>query len=68
MNGFISAIIAHDATCEPGDEWMCHGMAEYKKYKPITKEDVDDAKIGCVVFCIILMVVIGFVIWYILTH
>lgn len=64
----ISAIIAHDTTCEPGDEWILHGMAEYKKDKSMTKKDVDGAKIECVVFCVILVVEIGFVIWCILTH
>ena len=68
MNGFIPAIIAHDATCEPRDEWMLHGMAEAKKDKPVTKDDVADGKIGCVVFCIILMVVIGLGILDLLTH
>ena len=68
MNEFIAAIIAHDSTCEPGDEWMLHGMAEDKKGKPVVKKDVDGAKIECVVFCVILVVEIGFVIWCILTH
>ena len=68
MNGFITVAIAHDATCEPGDEWMFHGMAESKKDKHITKEEVEDAKIGCVVFCIILLVGIGFGIYYLITH
>ena len=27
MNGFLTVAIAHDATCEPGDEWLFHGMA-----------------------------------------
>ena len=68
MNGFITTAIAHDATCEPGNEWLFHGMAEDKKDKPITKEEIEDAKIGCAVFCIILLVGIGFGIWYFLTH
>lgn len=28
MNGFISVAIAHDSTCEPGEEWIFHGMAK----------------------------------------
>jgi hypothetical protein len=28
MNGFITVAIAHDATCEPGEEWLFHGMAK----------------------------------------
>ena len=27
-NGFITVAIAHDSTCEPGDEWLFHGMAQ----------------------------------------
>ena len=26
MNGLIPVIIAHDTTCEPGEEWMFHGF------------------------------------------
>ena len=28
MNGFMAVAIAHDATCEPGEEWLFHGMAK----------------------------------------
>ena len=28
MNGFITVAIAHDSTCEPGEEWLFHGMAK----------------------------------------
>ena len=28
MNGFLTVAIAHDSTCEPGDEWLFHGMAQ----------------------------------------
>ena len=28
MNGFLTVAIAHDATCEPGEEWLFHGMAQ----------------------------------------
>lgn len=27
-NGFITVAIAHDSTCEPGEEWLFHGMAK----------------------------------------
>lgn len=27
-NGFITVAIAHDSTCESGDEWLFHGMAQ----------------------------------------
>ena len=28
MNGFLTIAIAHDSTCEPGEEWVFHGMAQ----------------------------------------
>jgi hypothetical protein len=28
MNGFLTVAIAHDATCEPGEEWVFHGLAQ----------------------------------------
>lgn len=28
MNGFLTVAIAHDSTCEPGDEWLFHGLAQ----------------------------------------
>lgn len=28
MNGFITVAIAHDSTCEPGEEWLFHGLAK----------------------------------------
>ena len=27
-NGFIPIAIAHDSTCEPGEEWLFHGTAK----------------------------------------
>ena len=68
MQKVYTAIIEHDSTCEPGDEWMLHGMVDDKNGKPMVKEDVDNARIGCVVFCVILLVGgIGFGIWYLFT-
>ncbi len=32
MNGFLTAAIAPDATCEPGEEWLFHGMAQPHDY------------------------------------
>lgn len=32
MNGFLTVAIAHDATCEPGEEWLFHGMAQPHDY------------------------------------
>ena len=73
MSEFISIAVAHDATCKKGDEWLFHGMAEGKEdpkgeSDPITEEEIEDAKIGCVVFCIMLLVGIGFGIYYLITH
>ena len=28
MSSFIPIVIAHDAICEKGDEWLFHGMAK----------------------------------------
>ena len=69
----ISIAIAHDATCEKGDEWLFHGMAEGKEdtnceSNTITKDKIEDAKTGCVVFCIMLLVGIGFGIYYLIAH
>jgi hypothetical protein len=36
MNGFLTAAIAHDSTCEPGDEWLFHGMAQPHDYGCVT--------------------------------
>ncbi len=74
MGGEIIAIaVAHDATCENGDEWLFHGMAEDKedlkgKSDTITENEVEDAKIGCALFCIMLLVGIGLGIYYLITH
>ena len=73
MNGFLTSAIAHDATCEPGDEWVFDGMARYKvdskgEDDPITEDEIEEAKVGCAAFCIILMVGIGFGIWYFVSH
>lgn len=73
MSSFIPIVIAHDATCEKDDEWLFHGMAEDKEDSkgesdPITPDEIEDAKTGCVVFCIMLLVGIGFGIYYFLTH
>ena len=32
MNGFITIAIAHDSTCEPGEEWLFPGMAMAKPH------------------------------------
>lgn len=70
MSSFITTAVAHDATCEKGDEWIFHGMAEGKEdpkgeSDPITLEE---AIAGCVVFCIMLLFGIGFGIYHLVTH
>lgn len=37
MSSFIPVAVAHDATCDKGDEWLFHGMAEGK-----VRMDIDD--------------------------
>lgn len=59
MNGFITVAIAHDSTCEPGEEWIFHGMA-------CPKGDGSDDKFltfGCLAVTVFVAVVVGFVIW-----
>ena len=73
MSAFIPIVIAHDATCDKGDEWLFHGMAEDKEDSrsesdPITEDEIEDANIGCAMFCIMLLVGIGFGIYYLITH
>ena len=70
----IIGIVAHDITCKKGDEWVCHSMAKDKKdskgeSNTITKDEVEDAKTDCIVYCIMLLVGIGlFGIYYLITH
>ena len=60
MNGFMTVAIAHDATCEPGEEWLFPGMADPKgdgftDWEPST---------GCCIMVLGFVVfVVGFVIW-----
>lgn len=73
MSSFIPIAVAHDATCKKGDEWLFHGMAEGKEdpkgeSDPITLEEIEDAKTGCVVFCVMLLIGIGFGIYYLIVH
>ena len=56
MNGFITVAIAHDATCEPGEEWLFRGMAKPfdvhgslespidPKDKAVLDKDMDDLR------------------------
>ena len=73
MDGFITVAIAHDATCKKGDEWVFHGMSADKETdgeggKPITEEEIEDAKIGCFLFIVAVLVGIGFGIYYLIAH
>lgn len=57
MNGFITVAIAHDAICEPGEEWLFHGMAQpydvhgrlespiYPKDKEILDRDMEELRL-----------------------
>lgn len=75
MDGFITVAIAHDATCKKGDEWVFHGMSadketdyEGEEDKPITEEEIEDAKIGCFLFIVAVLAGIGFGIYYLIAH
>ena len=73
MISFIIPAVAHDSTCKKGDEWIFHGMAAGKENPkgesdPITEDDIADAIIGCAVFCIALLVGIGYGIYYFITR
>ena len=73
MSTIIPIVVAHDSTCEKGDEWIFHGMAEDKEdpkgeSDPITEDEIEEAKTGCVVFCIMLLFGIGFGIYYFIRH
>lgn len=40
MSAFIPIAVAHDATCDKGDEWLFHGMAEGKETpKKLSEEE-----------------------------
>jgi hypothetical protein len=70
---FINIAIAHDATCKKGDEWLFHGMKRFKEdpkgeSAPITEDEIEEVIGCCIVFCIILIVGIGFGIYYLITH
>lgn len=66
----IPIAVAHDSTCDKGDEWFFEGLNEDNNSEsdPITEEEIEDAKIGCVLFCIMLIVGIGFGIYYLITY
>ena len=61
MNDFITIAIAHDATCEPGEELLFHGMSGSKG-----KGSGSDDKFltfGCLVVTAFVAIVVCFVIW-----
>ena len=73
MSAFIPIAVAHDANCKKGEEWLFHGMAEGKEdprgeSDAITEDEIEDAKIGCALFCIMIIVGIGFGIYYLIAH
>jgi len=59
MNGFITAAIVHDSTCEPGKEWLFHGMAGPKS----DGSDDEFLTFGCLMVAAFVAVVVCFVIW-----
>lgn len=56
MNDMITAAIAHDSTCEPGDEWLFSGLAQDTE-----SDDVDSDAIGCGCASLIALVIIAVV-------
>lgn len=66
----IPIAVAHDSTCDKGDEWFFEGLNEDNNSESdtITEDEIEDAKTGCVVFCIMLLVGIGFGIYYFIAH
>lgn len=57
-----------------GDEWLFHGFANGKEdpkgeSNAVAKDEVEDAKIDCIVYCIMFLVVIVlFGIYYLITR
>lgn len=70
----IPIAVAHDSTCDKGDEWFFDGLNEDNSIEDsqlteeAVEEAVEDSKIGCALFCIMLLVGIGFGIYYLITH
>jgi len=62
---FINIAIAHDATCEKGDEWMFHGFAANKGGSDDDGDGDDDEPLGCgcVIAIILVIAIIGIVVW-----
>lgn len=60
MSSFIPIAIAHDATCDKGDEWLFHGMAEDKKTpKKLSEEErIEDEKAELVATAIVAGIVV----------
>ena len=59
MNDFITIAIAHDATCEPGEEWLFPGMSGSKD----GDSDWEPSNVGCGCLMAFVAIVICFVIW-----
>lgn len=59
MNDFITIAIAHDSTCEPGEEWLFPGMSSSKD----GGSGWEPSNVGCGCLMAFVAIVICFVIW-----
>ena len=59
MSAFIPIAVAHDATCDKGDEWLFHGMAEGKETpkKLSAEERIEEEKADLVATTIVVVLV-----------
>ncbi len=70
----IIGIVAHDIACKKGDEWVCHSMAKNKEDPKgesdiVAKDEAEDVKTDCIVYCVMLLVIIGLLgIYYLIAH
>lgn len=66
----IPIAVAHDSTCDKGDEWFFEGLNEDNNIEDtqLIEEAVEYFKAGCVVFCVMLLIGIGFGIYYFIIY
>lgn len=59
MSAFIPIAVAHDATCDKGDEWLFHGMAEDKETpKKLSEEEcIEEEKADIAATAIVIVIV-----------
>lgn len=59
MSAFIPIAVAHDATCDKGDEWFFHGMTEGKETpkKLSAEERIEEEKADLVATAIVVVLV-----------